>query len=162
MGDNYSGYVFWKKYTNYDTQTEEDYNSGINFRVLRLADVYLMQAEALNELSRTAEAYPFINKVRNRAGLSDLELSSVFTGIGNDQTKMREQIKHERACELTGEATRWFDLVRWGELDDDASINKIATERDADFLNFDKRYHKRFPIPYREVPLVPITQNLGY
>lgn len=154
--------IYWKKFTNYDTQTEEDYNSGINIRVVRLADIYLMYAEVLNELGRTSESYEYINRVRTRAGLPDLENSTVFTGIGNDQNKMREQIKHERLMELASENTRWFDLDRWGMLDNQTDINYLIS-RDEEFENFEIGVHDRFPIPYREVPLVPgLEQNYGY
>jgi hypothetical protein len=153
--------VYWKKYTNYDTQTIEDYNSGINFRLIRLADIYLLYAEALNELGRTSEAYAYIDKVRRRVGIPDLENSTVFTGIGNDHDKMKAQIMHERTCELGGESTRWFDLERWGMFDNPTNISWLKN-RDADFNNFVIGVNNRFPIPYREIPLVPITQNPGY
>jgi hypothetical protein len=155
--------VYWKKYTNYDTRTTEDHeNNGINIRVVRLADIYLMYAEALNELGRTSESYQYIDKVRRRVNLPDLENSTVFTGIGNDQAKMREQIIHERSCELAGESWRWLDLERWGFFD---SADKIAwlTNRDSEFANFVIGKSNRFPIPYREVNLVKgLKQNPGY
>ena len=154
--------VYWKKYTNYDTQVGEDYNSGINFRVLRLADIYLTYAEILNELGRTADAYPYINMVRNRVGLSDLESSTVFTGIGNDQEKMRIHIMHERTMELAGENWRWLDLERWGMLNNQADINWLR-ERDEEFENFVLGTHNLFPLPFREISLVPgLIQNPGY
>ena len=156
------GDIYWKKYTNYDTQTGEDYNSGINLRVVRLADIYLMYAEVLNELGRTSECYQYINMVRNRVGMSNLENSTVFTGIGNDQAKMRAQIEHERIVELAGENTRWHDLERWGRFDNQTDINNLS-QRDAEFSNFIVGTHNRFPIPYREIPLIPgIVQNPGY
>ncbi|HRU63816.1 MAG TPA: RagB/SusD family nutrient uptake outer membrane protein, partial [Paludibacteraceae bacterium] len=155
--------VYWKKYTNYDTRTTEDHeNNGINIRVVRLADIYLMYAEALNELGRTSESYQYIDKVRRRVNLPDLENSTVFTGIGNDPAKMREQIIHERSCELAGESWRWLDLERWGFFD---SADKIAwlTNRDSEFANFVIGKSNRFPIPYREVNLVKgLKQNPGY
>ena len=153
--------VYWKKYTNYETATGEDYNSGINFRVVRLADIYLLYAEALNELGRTSEAYEYINKVRRRVNMPDLESSTVFTGIGNDKEKMKVQIRHERSCELSGESTRWFDLDRWGMFETAANIAWLKN-RDADFNNFEIGVNNRFPIPYREISLIPITQNPGY
>jgi hypothetical protein len=152
---------YWKKYTNYETATVEDYNSGINFRVVRLADIYLLYAEALNELNRTSEAYEYINKVRRRVGMPDLENSTVFTGIGNDKEKMKRQIMHERTCELGGESTRWFDLERWGMFENPADVAWLKN-RDADFNNFVIGINQRFPIPYREIALVPIEQNYGY
>ncbi len=153
--------IYWKKYTNYETATVEDYSSGINFRVIRLADIYLLYAEALNELDRTAESYEYINKVRRRVNMPELQNSTVFTGIGNDKEKMRVQLRHERSCELGGESTRWFDLERWGMFDNAANISWLKN-RDADFDNFIIGVNNRFPIPYREISLVPITQNPGY
>ncbi|MEN8157467.1 MAG: RagB/SusD family nutrient uptake outer membrane protein [Bacteroidota bacterium] len=156
------GAIFWKKYTNYGTQTGEDYNSGINIRVVRLADIYLMYAEVLNELGRTAESYEYINRVRSRSGIPDLENSTVFTGIGTDPAKMHKQIQHERLMEMAGENTRWFDLERWGMFENQADINWLA-QRDQEFSNFEIGTHNRFPIPYREIPLVPgLNQNPGY
>jgi len=153
--------VYWKKYTNYETATVEDYNSGINFRVVRLADIYLLYAEALNELGRTSEAYEYINRVRRRVNMPDLENSTVFTGIGNDKEKMKVQIRHERSCELGGESTRWFDLERWGMFENATNVSWLKN-RDADFNNFEIGISNRFPIPYREISLIPITQNPGY
>lgn len=158
--------VYWKKYTQWDTKTESDpethNNNGINFRVVRLADIYLLYAEALNELERTSEAYEYINKVRRRVNLPDLENSTVFTGIGNNQEKMREQIIHERSCELAGESWRWFDLERWGMFESPEKITWL-TQRDSEFANFVIGKSNRFPIPYREIPLVPgLEQNPGY
>lgn len=154
--------VYWKKYTNWNTQTLEDYNSGINFRVVRLADIYLLYAEALNELGKTSEAYTWINKVRNRSGLPNLENSTAFPGIGNDQAKMRLQIRHERSCELAGESWRWSDLERWGCFDSATEISWLKS-RDSEFNNFVINKSNRFPIPYNEIPLVDgLKQNPGY
>ena len=154
--------VYWKKYNNYDTQTYEDYNSGINFRLVRLADIYLLHAEALNELGRTSEAYPYIDKVRARVNMPALENSTVFTGIGNDQQKMRDQIMHERVCELTGECWRWLDLERWGCFESAEKISWLKT-RDSEFDNFVIGKSNRYPIPYREISLIKgLVQNPGY
>ena len=167
-GRNWDGWglnrskVYWKKYTNYNTRTDEDFNSGINIRVLRLADIYLLYAEALNELGRTSESYEYINKVRARVNLPNLENSTVFTGIGNDKAKMRTQIMHERFCELTGECWRWLDLERWGMFDNETNLAYLKA-RDYEFNNFVIGKSNRFPIPYREIPLVKgLKQNPGY
>src|SRR6266480_2257550 len=59
--------IFFKKYGEYYLGLpDQDWDAGINFRVIRFADVLLMEAEALNELGRTAEAYTFIDRVRAR------------------------------------------------------------------------------------------------
>jgi hypothetical protein len=155
--------VYWKKYTCYDTKTAETHeDNGINIRVLRLADIYLLYAEALNELGQTADAYEYINRVRNRVGLPNLQNSTVFTGIGNDQAKMRTQLMHERSCELAGESWRWLDLERWGMFETEANVSFLKS-RDSEFDHFEIGKSNRFPIPYREVHLVPgLEQNPGY
>jgi hypothetical protein len=155
--------VYWKKYTCYDTKTAETHeDNGSNIRVVRLADIYLMYAEALNELGRTSEAYEYINRVRARSGMPNLENSTVFTGINNDQAKMRAQIMHERSCELAGESWRWLDLERWGMFETEENISFLKS-RDYEFENFVIGKSNRFPIPYREIHLVPgLEQNPGY
>jgi hypothetical protein len=157
--------VYWKKYTNYDTKTAESHeDNGINLRIVRLADIYLMYAEALNELNRTAEAYEWINKVRERqsVNLPKLENSTVFRDIGADKDKMREQIMHERVCELSSEGWRWFDLERWGMFDTDEKLSYLKS-RDSEFNNFEIGKNNRFPIPLRDIYLVPgLEQNQGY
>ena len=77
--------------------------------VLRLAEIYLSYAEALNELDRTDEAYRYVNAVRARVGLPPLA----------DMTKeeLREALLRERACEFGWEEVRFFDLIRWKRAD---------------------------------------------
>lgn len=150
---------YWKKYTSVETDNKtEDYSSGANLRVLRLADVYLMYAEVLNELDgdRTT-AVEYINKVRRRVNMADLNASAFQT-----YDALLTQIKHERLVELCGECTRWFDLDRWGDLHEQAKVNEIA-ERDADFLNYKVGKNHLWIIPNHEINLWPgLTQNDGY
>jgi len=150
---------YWKKYTSVETDNKtEDYSSGANLRVLRLADVYLMYAEVLNELGEDrATAVEYINKVRRRVNMADLNPAN-FT----DYDTLLNQIKHERLVELCGECTRWYDLDRWGDLHDQAKVNEIS-ERDADFLNFKVGKNHLWIIPNHEINLWPgLTQNPGY
>lgn len=88
-------------------------NSGKNLYYLRAADVYLMYAETLNELAQTTPALVPLNKVRNRAGLQDLE---VAWGRTPTQAELRAELLDERMRELGGEGWRWFDLKRTGTL----------------------------------------------
>lgn len=125
-------------------------NSPLNFPVLRYADVLLMKAEALNELGRTTEAEEPLNKVRNRAGLNNVE-----SGLSVDD--FREIVLHERRMELAFEGQRWFDLIRvedgqWG-LEFLHSIGKVnASEK-----------HLLLPIPQEEIDANPnLEQNPGY
>jgi len=89
------------------------YNSGKNLYYLRAADVYLMYAEVLNELGQTGAALAPLNKVRNRAGLQNLEDA---WGRTPTQTELRTELLDERMRELGGEGWRWFDLKRTGTL----------------------------------------------
>jgi starch-binding outer membrane protein, SusD/RagB family len=150
---------YWRKYTRVDIRNSEDYSSGINFRVLRLADVYLMYAEVLNELDGDRSmAVEYINKVRRRVGMNDLDPGAFTT-----RELLHEQIMHERLVELCSEGTRWYDLDRWGILHDQSEINLIASERDAEFNNFQLGISHLFPIPTREISLYPgLTQNQGF
>lgn len=150
---------YWKKYTSVETDNKtEDYSSGANLRILRLADVYLMYAEVLNELGQDrTTAVEYINKVRRRVNMADLNASAF-----QDYDVLLQQIKHERLVELCGECTRWFDLDRWGDLHEQSKVNEIA-ERDPDFLNFQVGKNHLWIIPNHEINLWPgLTQNEGY
>ncbi len=110
---------------------------------LRLADVILMYAEALNETGSTSNALTELNKIRTRAGLDNSTASS--------QGEVRQAIQDERRLELAFEGQRWFDLVRTGTVD--AEMGQTI----------DSRFHL-FPIPISEVlaSFDVITQNPGY
>lgn len=152
--------VYWRKYTSVDSNPskKEDYSSGVNFRMLRLADVYLMYAEVLNELNGDrALAVEYINKVRRRVNMNDLN-----AGMFNNYSTLLEQIKHERLVELCGESVRWFDLDRWGDIHTQEGINQLAL-RDPDFNTYRLGISHLYIIPNRELSLYRgLTQNPGY
>ncbi|TDB60433.1 RagB/SusD family nutrient uptake outer membrane protein [Arundinibacter roseus] len=83
-------------------------NHGMNWPVYRYSEVLLFMAEALMEQNKLGEAIPFLNQVRNRAGLENTTASS--------QTELRAAIYQERRVELAFEAKRLHDLVRTGRL----------------------------------------------
>src|SRR5699024_2066784 len=78
---------------------------NINFYVYRYAQVLLWHAEALNEEGRTGEAYQYINRIRQRAGLNDLQ-------PGLSQSQFRKAVYHEERVENAFEDHRWFQLLR--------------------------------------------------
>lgn len=151
--------IYPRKYTNdgLGKTNETIGGSGINYRVLRYADILLMYAEALNELNRTAEAYPFIQQVRTRAGLPNLATVSP----GMNQQQMRDQLAHERALEFSIEGQRINDLIRWGWFNDAAKLAILKTH-DADFNTY-KPGHEYLPIPQSELDvdkkLLPNSAN---
>ena len=159
QNDQFPHACYWKKYTSVETDNKnEDYSSGANLRILRLADIYLMYAECINELNgdRTT-AVEYINKVRRRVNMSDLNPSGFTT-----YDELLTQIKHERLVELCGECTRWFDLDRWGDIHDQGKVNEIA-ERDIDFRSYNVGKNHVWIIPNHEINLWDgLTQNPGY
>jgi hypothetical protein len=86
-------------------------SSGMDWPVLRLADVMLMQAEVKAELGESGDAVALVNKIRERAfGNASHDLG----GISGDSLKAA--ILEERKLELLGEGTRRWDLIRSGTL----------------------------------------------
>ncbi|MBT9394838.1 RagB/SusD family nutrient uptake outer membrane protein [Hymenobacter sp. NST-14] len=147
--------LLWRKYQNDRTRNFEDFFSGINIRLIRYADVLLMQAEALNEQGQTAAAVPLINQVRAR-----VQLTPLATGLSQDA--LRAQLRHERITELAGEGSRWGDLVRYGLFDSPAGLNELKA-RDADFNNFVAPRNKLLPIPQTDIDIDRrLVQNPGY
>ena len=117
-----------------------------NIRVLRLAEIYLIAAEAANELGNVGEALTNLNIVRDRV---DLDLLS---GISGDA--LRQAIWKERRLELAFEHDRWFDLVRTGQAE---------AAMEANGKTFIVGTHELFPIPYNQIIQTPeIQQNPGY
>jgi hypothetical protein len=106
-----SGYVFRKFLRNYAGQgrSEGDYA----FPVMRLADVYLMYAEATNAVKGPqADAIALVNKIRHRGNLPPLPSAKTS---GKDA--FFDAIEQERIIELVAEGHRGFDLRRWRALE---------------------------------------------
>jgi hypothetical protein len=119
----YSVTGYWpKKLANYNNTINDpaqQYNvEDYPFPIIRLADLYLLYAEALNESQGpSAEVYGWIDKVRVRAGLKGVVES--WTKFSNKSSKfsskdgLREIIQRERLIELVFEGKRFWDLRRW-------------------------------------------------
>ena len=86
--------------------------SPIDIPVFRYADVLLLLAEALNEQGKTTEAITYVNKVRARAGVAQLN-SNEYTQVSG-QSDLRNRIQNERRWEFNGEGVTYFDELRWG------------------------------------------------
>jgi hypothetical protein len=106
-GTNRTGYDFRKFVRNYSGQgrSEGDYN----WPVMRLADVFLMYAEATNELhGPQADAIELVNQIRHRGNLPPLAAEKTA-----DKESFFAAIEQERIIELFAEGHRMWDLRRW-------------------------------------------------
>ena len=103
----------WRKFTDPKLNTNQGSWGSLVAPIFRLAEIYLNYAEACNEKPNRdeAEALKYINKVRNRAGLKNLE--QAYPEVVGNQTLMRELIQKERMVELAFETQRLYDLNRW-------------------------------------------------
>lgn len=139
--------------------------TSINFPVLRYSDILLMYAEAANEQSGgpTAKAIQYLNEVRNRAGLINIELEKP-TVVASRELFLDELVD-ERARELCFEGVRRADLIRWELFDDKLQEVKLIVEGHPNYVagnadhqamlrgpnNFDVTKHLSLPYPLTEV-----------
>ena len=117
------------------------------YTVFRLAEQYLIRAEAELTQNKITEALADINIIRNRAGLPNTS--------ANTNASLKLVLEKEKRIELFSEwAHRWYDLKRTGRANDVLSTLKGATWQPTDIL---------WPIPQQEINLNPsLTQNPGY
>jgi hypothetical protein len=84
-------------------------NTGVNFILMRYAEVQLIYAEAKIELNQIDQSvYDAIDRVRKRP---DVNMPGIATG--KTQEQLREIVRHERLVELAFEGQRYFDIRRW-------------------------------------------------
>jgi hypothetical protein len=121
-----------------------------NIPILRLADVYLIAAEAEARLNgATALAYSYTLPVRQRAGLAN-----IAAGLSKDQ--FVDSVLQERSWELFAEADRWYDLTRTGKF---LTVIPLAVN-DVFPVRTPLPKHKYFPIPQDEINANPqLEQN---
>jgi hypothetical protein len=125
-------------------------SGAINIPILRLADVYLIAAEASAQLNGpSAASYGYINTVRARAGLPDLS-------AGLDKAQFVDSVLQERSWELFGEGDRWYDLTRTNTFLQviPTAVNDVFPTRSP------QKKHRYFPIPLDEINANPkLEQN---
>jgi hypothetical protein len=136
----------------------QNQGSDDNWPVIRYADVLLMYAEALNELSFEPNglAFTYLNMIRTRAGLLPKSSGNSNPNLAvNSQQEFRLAIEKERRVELAFEGHRWFDLVRTGR-----AIEVLNPKKAVDIQD----YHLVLPVPQTQVDINPegIKQNPGY
>ncbi len=135
-----------RKFDQPDRVDAADRDGSRDFIVFRLAETYLIAAEAAFRLNGTGAEY--LNKVRARAKQSPLEEMSI------------EAILDENAREFAGEGKRWFDLVRTGTL-----VERVREHNPGAAADNIRDYHVRRPVPQSEIDIIHsdlFKQNEGY
>lgn len=175
-----TGYMLFKRFNRSVSLT----NPGVasQFRpsiIFRLADFYLMYAEAANEVNpNDARVLKYLNLVRERAGLPDIE--TLNPAIRGNQELQRAAIQRERQIELATEGQRYFDVRRWmiadkngegrqngyvhgmnvrGESNDKENFNRIV---EASQIVFNRKMYL-YPMPDSEMRKTKnLVQNPGW
>lgn len=143
-GYNNTG-VFLAKFiarTSNKAATTPELNFGQNIYEIRLADTYMLEAEALMKanapVDASSRAYKLFNAVRARVGLPAVALTQA-------------NLELERRLELAGEGQRWLDLRRWNKSAAVLGSKGFVTGR-----------HELFPIPQNELNNTKLKQNPGW
>lgn len=153
--------------------------TGINFMIIRFADVLLMAAEVEVELGNLEKAREYTNMVRTRAVNSKLARSggtmaanyviSTYTSSWTDANVARNAVRFERKLELGMEGHRFYDLVRWGiakqELDAYIALDGQLLAAPLGGSSFTPNKDELLPLPQNQIDLVGPTiliQNPGY
>jgi hypothetical protein len=152
LWDGFEGSPTWNNsrynYKAYQSSVVESWNgnkgeTAKNLRILKFSDILLIRAEAALQLGNSSEALLQVNRIRTRAGLSELTSISL------------EQLYEERHLEMAMEHDRWFDLVR---------TRQAQTKMAQNGKTFIVGKHELFPIP---IDLITqsgglLLQNPGY
>ncbi|MBP8945171.1 MAG: RagB/SusD family nutrient uptake outer membrane protein [Paludibacteraceae bacterium] len=127
------------------TSTNDD---GINWQCMRYADIYLMAAEAINELDGPEAAAPYLREIRKRAFPNNPEkVDAYMASVTASKEAFFNAIVNERALEFCGESLRKTDLIRWNLLS--AKMNEAKqkltrlSNREGEYYDLpDKIYYK--------------------
>ena len=154
-------------------------HSGVNYNIIRYADVLLMAAEAAVETGDLATALNYVNQVRNRAANTSVVQAVDGSGpAANYQVGLytsfpdagfaRDAVRFERRVELGMEGHRLFDLRRWGV--SQSVLTEYVASETRTITNFGPKvnaYQSQFdllPIPLTSIDLSNgvLQQNPGY
>ena len=171
----------WRKYYKPDTKfnNNEDYKAlKYVYPAFRLAEIFLSYAEACNEMENRdeAKAFEYLNKVRNRVGLNNIE--EAYPEIVGNRELLRWCIQRERMVEFGMEAMRHYDATRWMIAKDEypaanwtlhlsaktyeESYQRVSTDFVGDPAVFTDRDYL-FPISsIQQAEMVNMTQNYGF
>lgn len=155
-GDRKKYYVSLKKFKDSTRSALGEAQSARDVFVIRLAEMYLIAAEAEFKLGNSGPAATYINKIRTRAAIPGREAAMQITA--GDITL--DFILDERARELAGEQLRWFDLKRTNKL-----VDRVS-RLNPDAAPYVKPFHMVRPIPQIQIDAVTnkseFAQSEGY
>jgi len=160
--------------TNIGTGGWGEQRSGINYHIIRYADVLLMAAEAAVETGNLEKARGYVNQVRQRAINSPRADSSpnyvidTYNSSWTDANVARKAVRFERRLELGMEGHRLFDLRRWGTFVD--VMNEYIANEARTITNYGQKSqaaqskHLRLPIPLNAIDTSEgnLSQNPGF
>ncbi len=152
--------------------------TGINFMIIRFADVLLMAAEAEIEVGSLEKAREYVNRVRTRAINSKLMredgtqaanyVINTYSAPWSDKAAAQAAVRHERLLELGMEGHRFYDLQRWdiaqAELDFYLTYDAAKLPAPLGGAKYTEKF-KWVPIPQDQIDLVGadiLTQNPGF
>lgn len=160
--------------TNIGTGGWGEQRSGINYHIIRYADVLLMAAEAAVETGNLEKARGYVNQVRQRAINSPRADSSpnyvidTYNSSWTDAAVARKAVRFERRLELGMEGQRLFDLRRWGNFVD--VMNAYIANEARTIANYGQKSqaaqskHMMLPIPLNAIDTSEgnLSQNPGF
>lgn len=141
-------------------QIGDDRSSNHHYCLYRYAEVLLIAAEAINEVEgATNEAIGYVNQIRERArfnGNSVTNYPANLTGAIS-QEAFRQILREERRLEFAFEFNRWYDIKRWGIINE-----AFAQTNSLELHEVDPQRDYLFPIPQSEISTAGLSQNTGY
>lgn len=153
--------TYYNKYINEEYLEQELPASNTSIltwqtQLIRLAEMYLIAAEAENEVNGPADAYQYINTIRKRARVDQNDPANVPDLSGLSQAQFREAVLLERQHELYEEGFAWYDLKRTQTFD---KVQKARGDR----MNVPiGAYNNTWLIPDTEILNNNIPQNPDY
>lgn len=137
-----------------------DRASDHHYCLYRYAEVLLIAAEAIAESEgATREAIGYVNRIRERARFNGVKATTFPANVEESvsKTDFIKIIREERRLEFAFEFNRWYDIKRWGMLEEAfASPTSLEPHQ----VNVERDY--LFPIPQNEIDVANLTQNPGY
>jgi starch-binding outer membrane protein, SusD/RagB family len=127
-----------------------------NTPIIRLSEMYLIAAEAENEINGPDNAYQYINIIRNRARINKADPTHVPDLSGLSKDEFRNAVLMEREWELHLEGFAWFDMKRT------QTFNKVQLSRGSNLAVPIGVYNNTFLFPQNELLNNPIEQNPIY